>query len=143
MPSISTLFPHSWLSPHVTLYEWDASIYLVEYILYTFLRFWVSPPEFLAAQTQSLPRTVHREPASNVNFLCWQALVDMNLTVILGGSDCALPTLGMIIHLGYVSCRNVVSYVSTPSYPFSAFPFPPFPSARCGVTWTLHSEASI
>lgn len=102
------------------------------------LRFWVSPPEFLSAQIQSLPRTVHRGPTSDVNFLCWQALVDMNLNLILRGSDCILLTLGMIMYLGSVPCRNVSSYVPTltvvPSLLSSFFPGP---SAICGIKWNL------
>lgn len=99
-------------------------------------------PSRISCCTNSIPaKTIHREPASDVNFLCWQALVDMNLMLILGGSHCVLLTVGMITYLGYVSCRNVGSYVPTPRVTTSLLShFSPPPSARCGITWFLSFE---
>ncbi|KAL6068069.1 hypothetical protein STEG23_001422, partial [Scotinomys teguina] len=68
-------------------------------------------PEFLVAQIRSLPRTILREPASGVSFLCWQALVGPNLMLMLRGPDYILLTLGMIFYLGYVPAIHRTSIV--------------------------------
>lgn len=134
-PGENAFYSHSlpsFLSPCVTLYQWNAGLYPMEYILYMLLKFWVSFPEFLAAQIQSLPRTIHREPASDVNFLCWQALVDMNLMLILRGSDFWLCiAYSWNDHTAWLCFmeEGKFLYPNSHSYTFSALSF--LPSSFC------------
>lgn len=100
MSSFSTPFLYSWLSPMLYFMDGMQVLFLCSTILQISFIFWDSPPELLVTQIPSLPKTICREPASDVDLLHWQALVGMNLMLILSGSDYILLTLGMITCLG-------------------------------------------